>query len=191
MSTTHEATSEVCVPSVSHLSSNCFGWDTLRVRPGASPERPRLGSVEGGTVVVVAPGTVVVTTGAVVVVTGAGTVVVTGAGSVVEGESTMVVVDSGIVVAGAVVVVTGVSPGSSTRLTIGVVAALFFCTRRVRISETDSDGFIDNRRAARPATCGDAIEVPEIVRVALAPPIHDEVICEPGAHMSTHDPVFE
>ena len=44
------------------------------------------------------------------------------------------------------------------------------------------------RRAASPATCGEAIEVPEIVRVADEPPIHADVILEPGAQRSTHDP---
>lgn len=164
----------------------------MRVRPGASSERPRLGNVEGGTVVVVTPGIVVVVGAGftVVVVTGSGTVVVA-TGSVVVGESTMVVVLSGTVVAGAVVVVTGVSAGSSTRFTMGVVAVLFFFTSRERMSEIDSDGFMDRRRAASPATCGEAIEVPEIVRDAPDPPIHAEVIWEPGAHMSTQDPVFE
>jgi hypothetical protein len=46
-------------------------------------------------------------------------------------------------------------------------------------------------RAASPATCGDAIDVPEIVLDAEVLEIHAEVICVPGAHMSTQDPKFE
>ena len=43
--------------------------------------------------------------------------------------------------------------------------------------------------AAAPATCGDAIEVPLIV---LVPPVYQaEVIDEPGAKMSRHDPKLE
>ena len=40
--------------------------------------------------------------------------------------------------------------------------------------------------AAAPATCGDAIEVPLIVFVR--PPVQVDVMPEPGAKMSTHDP---
>lgn len=134
--------------------------------------------VTGGTDVVT--GTVLVTGGAVVVT---GSVVVTG--TVVSGR-----VVAGRVVAGRVVVV-GVSPGSSTKFTIGVGAVAAFCTSRERTSPTVSDGFIDSSRAARPATWGEAIEVPEMVWLAFAPEIHADVICEPGAHMSTQDPEFE
>ena len=42
--------------------------------------------------------------------------------------------------------------------------------------------------AIAPATCGAAIEVPEMVAVAVAPPIHAEVIAEPGAYKSVHSP---
>ena len=46
-------------------------------------------------------------------------------------------------------------------------------------------------RAARPATCGAAMDVPEIVRVEVDPEIHAEVIPVPGAYMSTQLPKFE
>jgi hypothetical protein len=40
-------------------------------------------------------------------------------------------------------------------------------------------------------TCGDAIEVPLIVFVAVLLPIQSEVMLEPGALRSTHEPKFE
>ena len=42
--------------------------------------------------------------------------------------------------------------------------------------------------AAKPATCGLAIDVPEMVLVAVVDPHHVEVIATPGANTSTHDP---
>ena len=42
--------------------------------------------------------------------------------------------------------------------------------------------------AAAPATCGHAIEVPLIVRVASSSPIHALFTFEPGAKISTHEP---
>ena len=45
-----------------------------------------------------------------------------------------------------------------------------------------------NARATAPATCGEAIDVPEIAAVAVLLPIHDEVMPTPGAIMSTHLP---
>lgn len=148
------------------------------------PDFGDLGTVDGGTVVVVAPGAVVVVVRGIVVVVSITVVVV----------STIVVVVVSItvvVLSGTVVVVVGVSSGVSTRLTIGVADVLFFCTRRVLTSVGVSAGFIERTRAAKPATWGDAIEVPEIVFVAVLPEIQAEVICEPGAHMSTHEPKFE
>ena len=123
----------------------------------------------------------------VVVVVDFGTVVVTGA-AVVVGLSTVVVVTSLIVV---VVESTGTS--SSTSDTIGNVAPLLLLEAD-KMSLTplaEIPGLAWNKRAARPATCGVAIEVPEIVLVAPLPPIHAEVMEEPGAHMSTQDPSFE
>lgn len=37
-----------------------------------------------------------------------------------------------------------------------------------------------------PQTCGEAMEVPEMVLMELRPPIQVEVMEEPGAKMSTH-----
>lgn len=45
--------------------------------------------------------------------------------------------------------------------------------------------------AAAPATCGDAMEVPEIVFVEVGPPTHALVIEEPGANRSRQAPKFE
>jgi len=45
--------------------------------------------------------------------------------------------------------------------------------------------------AAAPATCGDAMDVPEMVLLALGPPTQALVIEEPGAKISRHDPKFE
>ena len=55
----------------------------------------------------------------------------------------------------------------------------------------DALGFPSKKRAATPATCGVAIEVPEIVFVAVSLVFHDEVMLEPGAKISTHVPKFE
>ena len=137
------------------------------------------GTVDGGTVVVVAPGTVVVVVGAGVVV------VVVSSTAVVVVVSMIAVVVVSITV---VVVVAGVSSGVSTRFTIGVPEVLFLRTSRVLTSAGVREGFMDKTRAARPATWGEAIEVPEIVLVAELPEIQAEVICVPGAHMSTHEP---
>jgi hypothetical protein len=54
--------------------------------------------------------------------------------------------------------------------------------------ETDSDEFALSANAATPATCGEAIDVPEIVLVALFDVYQEEVMFEPGANTSTHDP---
>ena len=54
--------------------------------------------------------------------------------------------------------------------------------------ETESDGLALSANAATPATCGDAIDVPEIVLVALFDVYQEEVIFVPGAKTSTHDP---
>ena len=55
----------------------------------------------------------------------------------------------------------------------------------------DAVGFVSKKRAATPATCGVAIEVPEIVFVAVSLVFQDEVMLEPGAKMSTHVPKLE
>ena len=46
-------------------------------------------------------------------------------------------------------------------------------------------------RATTPATCGDAIDVPLSVAVAVLLVIHAERIAEPGAKISTTLPKFE
>jgi hypothetical protein len=45
--------------------------------------------------------------------------------------------------------------------------------------------------AARPATCGDAIDVPEMVFDAVSLVFHAEVMLTPGAKTSTHGPQSE
>ena len=52
-------------------------------------------------------------------------------------------------------------------------------------------GFVSRNNAATPATCGVAIDVPEIVLVAVSLVFHDDVMLLPGAKMSTHVPKFE
>ena len=47
------------------------------------------------------------------------------------------------------------------------------------------------KRAATPATCGAAIDVPLIVAVAVLLVYHADVMLEPGAKMSTTLPKFE
>jgi hypothetical protein len=46
-------------------------------------------------------------------------------------------------------------------------------------------------RAAAPATCGVAIDVPLIVLVAESPVCHAEAMLEPGAKMSRQEPKLE
>jgi hypothetical protein len=45
--------------------------------------------------------------------------------------------------------------------------------------------------AATPATCGDAMDVPDICAVAVLLEIPAEMIEEPGAKISTQAPIFE
>ena len=52
-------------------------------------------------------------------------------------------------------------------------------------------GFVSRNKAATPVTCGVAIDVPEIVLVAVSLVFHDEVILLPGAKMSRQVPKFE
>lgn len=51
--------------------------------------------------------------------------------------------------------------------------------------------FCDSASAATPATCGDAIEVPESVREALSDVWPADTMLEPGAKTSRHDPKLE
>lgn len=52
-------------------------------------------------------------------------------------------------------------------------------------------GFADKTSAATPATCGEAIEVPEIVLIDVVDRYQAEVMFVPGAKMSRHVPKFE
>jgi hypothetical protein len=45
--------------------------------------------------------------------------------------------------------------------------------------------------ATTPATCGAAIDVPDMMEVALGLVFEEEVILIPGAKMSTQEPRFE
>src|SRR5688572_1745868 len=54
-----------------------------------------------------------------------------------------------------------------------------------------ADGLLARNSAATPATCGDAIDVPLIVLVAVLLVCQAEVMLDPGANRSTHVPKFE
>ena len=56
---------------------------------------------------------------------------------------------------------------------------------------TEAVGVSCRISAATPATCGEAIEVPEIVFVAVLDLCHAEVIDDPGAKISRQLPKFE
>ena len=55
----------------------------------------------------------------------------------------------------------------------------------------EAEGFACLYKAATPATCGEAIEVPLSVAVAVSDENHDDKIPEPGANRSRHVPKFE
>ena len=76
-------------------------------------------------------------------------------------------------------------PGSPT--TLGVAASTSADCTAAGVAA----GFCCRYSAATPATCGVAMEVPEIVTVAVGEVHHAEVIDCPGAKMSTHGPQFE
>ena len=56
------------------------------------------------------------------------------------------------------------------------------------ICATELFGATSIPSAATPATCGDAIDVPEIVFDAVVDVYQAEVMLDPGANTSTHDP---
>ena len=126
--------------------------------------------------------------------------VATGANGVAGTELTtgivVVVVAAGIVVVaeGIVVVVVGVLLSMKTsRLGEFVPAEVMIpVVALVAIAEANCAGvnapFNCRVSAANPATCGLAIDVPEMVLVAVVDPIHEEVIDTPGANTSMHDP---
>jgi len=59
---------------------------------------------------------------------------------------------------------------------------------QAEICATEAFGAISKPSAATPATCGEAIDVPEIVFDAVVDVYHAEVMLDPGANTSTHDP---
>ena len=58
-------------------------------------------------------------------------------------------------------------------------------------SAGDIEGFCDRANAATPATCGAAIDVPDIERVALSELCPADTMLDPGANTSKHDPKLE
>jgi hypothetical protein len=148
-----------------------------------------LGVPDGGGRVVVGGATVVVVVvGGAVVVVGATVVVVVGA-------SVDVVV--GVVVGGVVVVVGGTALPTKRRrfgellpddvTTFGVAEVVSAVATDAGVSE----GVVESNSAAAPATCGDAIDVPEMLLVADVLVLQADVMLEPGAKMSRQLPKFE
>ena len=124
-------------------------------------------------------------------------------GAVVVGATVVV---GGTVTTGAVVVVTGSEVVVGVARTVVVVVSAGASVSTYVVTARDDELFVESfdtislfdmpgnacaSRAARPATCGAAIDVPEIVRVADEPPTQAEVMLVPGAQRSTHDPKFE
>jgi len=64
-------------------------------------------------------------------------------------------------------------------------------TRKSRTCCGVHDGFADATRAAAPATCGVAIDVPLMVLVAVSLVFHADVMFTPGAKMSRQVPKLE
>lgn len=71
------------------------------------------------------------------------------------------------------------------------VARVAFATNCVTTCAGVRVGAMPNMFATTPATCGAAIEVPDLLEVAVGPVIPAEMMCMPGAKMSTHEPRFE
>ena len=155
--------------------------------------------VGGATVVVVVGASVDVVVGGnvvvVVVVDGATVVVVVVGGVVVVVGATVVVV--GVVVGGVVVVAGGTALPTKRRrfgellpddvTTFGVAAVVSAVATDAGVSE----GFVESNSTAAPATCGDAIDVPEMLLVADALVLQADVMLVPGAKMSRQLPKFE
>lgn len=55
----------------------------------------------------------------------------------------------------------------------------------------DFEGYRERRYASMPAVWGEAMEVPEIVLVAVGLPVQVDLMFKPGANTSTHLPWFE
>ena len=62
---------------------------------------------------------------------------------------------------------------------------------QVRIVDDEASPKVDLYSAATPATCGDAMDVPLIVLVAVVDVCHADVIDEPGAYTCVQLPQFE
>ena len=130
--------------------------------------------VSTGTVVaIVVVGAAVVVTGAIVVVVGAEVVVVVVGVDVPEPESTNIRRFGEPV------------PADVTRFGVAAV------TRASRTWVGVRALFAPRRRAAAPATCGEAMDVPLMVFVAVDDVYHAERMLEPGAKMSRQVPKFE
>ena len=64
-------------------------------------------------------------------------------------------------------------------------------TNSFRTVAGDAPGLLCKNRAATPATCGVAIDVPLNVAVAVSLPFDDDSMLDPGAKISTTLPKFE
>lgn len=76
----------------------------------------------------------------------------------------------------------------------GTLTILLGVARLFRADWTEAGvlpGLAWRYNAAAPATCGVAIEVPEMVVVAVEEVYHAEVMEEPGARISTTEPKLE
>jgi hypothetical protein len=72
---------------------------------------------------------------------------------------------------------------SASRVAVLVIQSEICCT--------ELSGAIPKPSAATPATCGDAIDVPEMVFVAVVEVYHADRMLEPGAKTSRQDPKLE
>jgi hypothetical protein len=136
--------------------------------------------------------------GAIVVVS-TGTVVV-GAADVVVGAFVVVGAAVVVVVVGAIVVVGVVEPEpeSTNSKTLGEPTSadvtrfgVAEATSALRTCVGERPPLAPRRRAAAPATCGEAIDVPLIVFVAVDEVYQADLMLDPGAKMSRQLPKFE
>ena len=72
-----------------------------------------------------------------------------------------------------------------------IVALVALATNCVATCAGVSVGALPNMFATTPATCGAAIDVPDMMEVAVGLVFEEEVILIPGAKMSTQEPRFE
>ena len=91
----------------------------------------------------------------------------------------------------------GVTPDETFTSTLGELAGSLItfcvppCTMALRTAAGVADGCAESSSAAAPATCGAAMEVPEMVLVAVGDVYQAEVMPEPGAKTSRHEPQLE